>query len=590
MRGANPTRPAMVRRFFSYYRPYRRLFLLDFGCALAVGLLELGFPIATAAFIDDLLPRQEWGLILAAAAGLLFVYLLNAALNGVVNYWGHALGVGIETDMRRQAFDHLQKLSFRFFDETKTGHLITHVTKDLEEVGEVAHHGPEDVFVAVMTFLGAFALMLTVNWKLALITLAVLPVAALLTTRYGARMTRAWHALFGRVGDFNARVEDSIGGIRVVKAFANEGHERALFETDNQNYRRTKMRAYRIMTASITLGYLSTRLIQLVVMIAGTWLVIRGELSYGGFVGFLLLIEVFFRPIAKITSVLESYPKGIAGFRRFCRLIDTEPDIADRPGAVAVAGLRGDIVFSEASFGYRPDRPVLDRFNLAIRAGETVALVGPSGAGKTTIAALLPRFYELDSGSISIDGIDIRDMTQESLRSQIGLVQQDVFLFGGTIRENIAYGRLGASDEAVMDAARRARLDELIRSLPDGLDTIVGERGVKLSGGQKQRVAIARMFLKNPPILVLDEATSALDSETEQMIQRSLAELSRGRTTLVIAHRLATIQNADRIVVVGTAGIVEAGTHEALLAGGGAYRALHEAQFGRAPVPAGQPG
>ncbi|MCW5716344.1 MAG: ABC transporter ATP-binding protein [Bauldia sp.] len=572
----------LARRFFSYYAPYRRLFFLDFGCALLAGLLELAFPLSVQWFIDDLLPGQDWGWIFFAAALLLGIYVFNAVLNAVVNYWGHALGVGIETDMRRQAFDHLAKLSFRFFDDNQTGQLITHVTKDLEEVGEVAHHGPEDVFIAVMTFIGAFVLMLLVNWKLACITLAIVPVAGFLVSHYGSRMTLTWTEMFGRVGDFNTRVEESIGGIRVVKAFANESHERRLFERDNQAYRRTKLRAYAIMTGSIALSYLSTRLVQLVVLVAGTWLVIEGELSYGEFVGFILLIEVFFRPIDKITSVLESYPKGIAGFRRFLRLIDTEPDIADRPGAVAVTHLRGEIEYRDATFGYADGSTVIESLNLSIPAGTTVAFVGPSGAGKTTICSLLPRFYELRSGAITVDGIDIRDMTQQSLRSQIGIVQQDVFLFGGTLRDNVAYGKLDATDAEIMDAMRRARLDEFVAGLPAGLDTIVGERGVKLSGGQKQRVAIARMFLKNPPILILDEATSALDSATEQAIQRSLAELSHGRTTLVIAHRLATIQNADRIVVVDGRGIAEQGTHAELLARRGAYRTLHEAQFGAA--------
>ncbi len=570
----------LLRRFFSYYRPYRKLFFLDFGCALIAGLLELAFPLAVRAFVDQLLPSENWGWIAAAATALLGIYILNAVLNGIVNYWGHALGVGIETDMRRQAFNHLNKLSFRFFDNAKTGHLITHVTKDLEEVGEVAHHGPEDVFIAVMTFIGALVLMMTINVKLALITIAIVPVAVFLISHYGARMTFTWRQLFSRVSDFNARIEDSIGGIRVVKAFANEHHERGLFEADNQRYRSTKLQAYAIMTASIALSYLSTRLVQLVVLVAGTWLVIEGELSYGGFVGFLLLIEVFFRPIDKITSVLESYPKGIAGFRRFLELIDTEPDIDDPPDARAVSGLRGDIVFDNVTFGYTPEDIVIESLDVSIQAGETIALVGPSGAGKTTICSLLLRFYEPLSGAITIDGIDLRAMTQESLRSQIGIVQQEAFLFGSTLRENIAYGRLGASDEKILDAARRARLDDLIAGLPAGLDTIVGERGVKLSGGQRQRIAIARIFLKNPPILILDEATSALDSATELAIQRSLADLAVGRTSLIIAHRLATIQNADRILVVDQRRIIEQGPHKTLLAANGAYRALHDAQFG----------
>lgn len=572
----------MLRRFFSYYAPYKGLFVLDFGCAIIAGLLELGFPMAIKSFIDTLLPAQNWTLILLASIALLAIYLLNTGLMAIVNYWGHALGVGIETDMRRQAFEHLQKLPFRYYDNMKTGHIITHVTKDLEEVGEIAHHGPEDLFIAVMTFIGAFILMATVHLPLAMLTIIIVPFMTFLVSRYGARMTETWRQLFGQVGNFNARIEESVGGIRVVKAFANEAHEKQLFSHDNENYRRTKLQAYRIMTASLTLSYLSTRLIQLIVMLAGIWYVIAGELSYGGFIGFLLLIEVFFRPVAKITSVLESYPKGIAGFKRFTQLIDTVPEITDAPNARNVGPLKGDIQFNQVGFGYSPDRPILHNVNLSIRAGETVAFVGPSGAGKTTLCSLLPRFYDLSSGSITIDGIDIREMTQTSLRSQIGIVQQDVFLFGGSIRENIAYGKLNASDAEIMLAAQRARLNELIDDLPDGLDTVVGERGVKLSGGQKQRLSIARIFLKNPPILILDEATSALDTATEQAIQQSLSELSAGRTTLVIAHRLATIQNAERIVVVDNGGIIEQGSHQDLLAHSGIYASLHQAQFGYA--------
>ncbi len=570
----------MLRRFFSYYAPYKKLFYLDFGCAVVAGLLELGFPLAMKLFIDTLLPGQDWGLIAGVAVLLLVVYVINTGLMAVVNYWGHALGISIETDMRRQAFDHIQKLSFRFFDNNKTGHLIAHVTKDLEEVGEVAHHGPEDVFIAIMTFIGAFILMFTVHWKLALLTTVIVPVMTWMVSRYGARMTENWRKLFGQVGEFNARIGESVGGIRVVKAFANEDHERALFAVNNEGYKATKLNAYAYMTASLTLSYFGTRFVQLLVMVAGTYFVIRSELSYGGFVGFLLLVNVFFRPIDKITSVLESYPKGIAGFKRFTTLIDTAPDIADRPNAIAVEHLKGDIAYTDVSFGYDANGRILDRLNLTIRTGETIAFVGPSGAGKTTICSLLPRFYEVDSGAISIDGMDIRDMTQASLRAQIGIVAQDVFLFGGTIRDNIAYGRLGASDDEIMDALRRAALDEFVLSLPDGLSTRVGERGVKLSGGQKQRLAIARIFLKNPPILILDEATSALDTATEYAIQQSLAALSEGRTTLVVAHRLATIRNADRIIVVGTSGIVEDGTHQQLLARRGPYARLHEAQFG----------
>ncbi len=569
----------MISRFFAYYRPHRGLFLLDFCCAVLSGLLELAFPLAVKVFVDRLLPSQNWALILSAALGLLAIYLLNTGLQYIVNYWGHVLGISIETEMRRKIFDHLQKLSFRFYDNQKTGRLVARVTKDLEEVGEVAHHGPEDAFIAVMTFLGSFVLMFTLNAKLALITLLVVPPMMAISTRYGRAMTETMRTLFGRVGDFNARIEENVGGIRVVQAFANEDHERTLFAQDNARYRETKLDAYRLMSSSMSLSYMTMRIVQLFVMIAGAYFVLHHALTVGGFMGFLLLVNVFFRPVEKINAVLETYPKGIAGFKRYTEMLDTDPDIADAPGAVEVGHLRGAIQFERATFGYNNHKTVLRDIDLTIDPGETVAFVGPSGAGKTTLCSLLPRFYDLDSGRITVDGMDIRQMTLASLRRNIGIVQQDVFLFAGTIRENIAYGRLEATDEEIWEAARRARLEEMIAGLPDGLDTVTGERGVKLSGGQKQRMAIARMFLKNPPILILDEATSALDTETERAIQASLGELAAGRTTLVIAHRLATIQNADRIVVVDETGVAEQGRHEDLVAASGVYQRLHEAQY-----------
>jgi len=565
----------MIRRFFSYYAPWKGLFALDFSCAVLAGLLELGFPLAIRWFIDDLLPTGDWRAILLVALGLLLLYVTSTGLMAVVVYWGHMLGINIETEMRRRAFDHLQKLSFRFYDDQKTGHLLARVTKDLEEIGEVAHHGPEDLFIAVMTLAGAFGLMLWVHVPLALITAAIVPAMAWLTLRYGGRMTRTWQSLYARVADFNVRLEENIGGIRVVKAFANEDFERGLFALDNARYRSTKLDAYRIMAASTSLSHMSMRFIQLVVMIAGSHYVIDGDLSAGGFVGFLLLVGVFVRPIEKINAVIETYPKGIAGFRRYLDLLDVEPDVADRPGARPAPELKGEIRYSGVRFGYAPDRPILQGLDLAVRAGETVAFVGPSGAGKTTLCSLLPRFYDVDEGAITIDGIDIRDMTLASLRARIGIVQQDVFLFGGSIRDNIAYGRLDATPREIEDAARRARLDGLIASLPAGYDTIIGERGVKLSGGQKQRLSIARIFLKNPPIIILDEATSSLDTETEREIQQSLAELAEGRTTLVIAHRLATIRHADRIVVLDRGRVAEEGSHGHLLERNGFYSRLH---------------
>ncbi|MBK0022886.1 ABC transporter ATP-binding protein/permease [Brucella pseudogrignonensis] len=569
----------LLKRFAAYYRPHRRLFVLDFSSAVVAGLLELAFPIAVTLFIDRLLPSNQIGLVTLAALGLFLIYLVNAGLQIIVTYWGHMLGLKIETEMRRRAFDHLQKLSFGFFDNQKTGHLVAGLTKDLEEIGEVAHHGPEDMFIALMTLIGAFSLMMWVHVPLALITATIVPVAAIVTTIYGKRMIANSHALYRRVGEFNARIEENVGGIRVVQAFTNEDHERALFAENNSNYLRTKLEAYKVMATSMSLSYLSMRFVQVVVMLAGAWFVVRGELTAGGFVGYLLLVGVFFRPIDKINSIIETYPKGIAGFQRYLQFLDTRPDIADGDSSKIVARLNGNIEYHNVRFGYNADKPILDGLELSIRAGDTVAFVGPSGAGKTTICSLLPRFYEVTAGSIVVDGINIRDMTLKSLRANIGIVQQDVFLFAGSVRENIAYGRLEATEAEIIEAARRARLENVIASLPDGLDTIIGERGVKLSGGQKQRVAIARIFLKNPPILILDEATSALDTETERAIQQSLVELSEGRTTLVIAHRLATISNADHILVVENGKIAEQGSHKELLAlNNGKYRNLQTVQ------------
>lgn len=568
----------LLKRFASYYRPHRRLFVLDFSSAVTAGLLELAFPVAVTLFIDRLLPTGNLTVIGLAALGLLLVYLVSAGLQVIVTYWGHMLGIRIETEMRRKAFDHLQKLSFGFFDNIKTGHLVARLTKDLEEIGEVAHHGPEDVFIAVMTLIGAFLLMLWVHVPLALITAVILPAAAVITMYYGGRMTNTWQAIYGRVADFNARIEENVGGIRVVQAFANEDHERRLFAENNSGYQKTKLEAYRVMAAARSLSYLSMRFVQVVVMLVGAWFVVQGSLSAGGFVGFLLLLGVFFRPLDMISSVIETYPKGIAGFRRYIEFLDTRPDIADRPDAKTVERLSGNIEYRHVDFGYRPEQPIFKDLNLSIKAGETIAFVGPSGAGKTTICSLLPRFYDATGGVIAIDGVDIRDMTLKSLRSNIGIVQQDVFLFAGTIRENIAYGRLDATEAEIAEAARRAQLETVIASLPDGLDTIVGERGIKLSGGQKQRLAIARIFLKDPPILILDEATSALDTETERAIQRSLVELSKGRTTLIIAHRFATIANADRIAVIEQGRVIESGSRRELLTlENGRYKSLLQA-------------
>lgn len=564
----------MLRQFFSYYRPFMGLFWLDFGCAVLSGLLELAFPLAVAAFIDHLLPQGNWTLTLAAAAGLLALYAINAGLLTVVIYWGHKLGINIETAMRARAFDHLTRLSWRWYDRARTGKLVARVTRDLEEIGEVAHHGPEDAFIALMTFAGAFALMFWVNPRLAVIVAMIVPAMLVLVIVYGGRMTRTWRAIYSRVGDFNVRLEEALGGVRVVQAFGNEAHENHLFAADNARYRQTKLEAYRAMAASSALQYMGLRLVQVIVMVVGAGFVLSGDLTTGGFVGFLLLVGVFYRPLEKIAAVIETYPRGIAGFRRYQELLATDPEIADAPDAVEAPPLRGDIRFNGVGFAYDRGRTILDGIDLTIAAGETVAFVGPSGAGKTTLLALLPRFYEPTAGRITVDGLALSALRLHSLRRQIGLVSQDVFLFGGTLRDNIAYGRLGATDDQIRLAAARAQLDSMIDSLPEGLDTIVGERGVMLSGGQKQRVAIARAFLKNPPILILDEATSALDSQTEREIQSALDALAVGRTTLIIAHRLGTIRNADRIVVMDQGRIAETGSHADLIARNGIYARL----------------
>ncbi|WP_166000564.1 ABC transporter ATP-binding protein [Bacillus sp. Cs-700] len=569
----------MLKRFFSYYKPYKWLFILDFVSAIIVGVLELAFPLAVNQVIDQLLPEGNWGIILLACAGLLLIYLINTGLHFIVTYWGHKLGINIETDMRQKLFTHMQKLSFGYYDNSKTGHSISRLTKDLEEIGEVAHHGPEDVFVAVMTLLGSFGLMLMINWKLAVLSFIVIPLLIILAIYFNKKMTKTFRRMFQDVAEINSRVEDSIGGIRVVQAFANEHHEQEKFRENNESYRSTKLQSYKIMAQNVMSNYLLMRVVTLFTLLFGTYFVISGELTYGEFVAFILLSNILIGPIQKINAVIESYPKGIAGFKRYTEIIDTDPDIQDSEDAIEMA-LSGEIRYQDVSFGYEGYAPVLNQINLSIQPGETVAFVGPSGAGKTTLCSLLPRFYEIQGGAITINGIDVRELKLSSLRSQIGIVQQDVFLFSGTFRENIAYGNLLATDEEILEAARKAKLDEFIYRQPDGLDTVIGERGVKLSGGQKQRLAIARMFLKNPPILILDEATSALDTETEVAIQKSLEELTEGRTTLVIAHRLATIKNADRIMVVTKDGIAEQGNHQELIESSGIYSRLHKAQFG----------
>ncbi|WP_041450157.1 ABC transporter ATP-binding protein [Amphibacillus xylanus] len=570
----------MIRRFFSYYKPHKRLFIVDFASAVIVALLELFFPVAVQWFIDELLPSGNWNQVVKISILLFIAYLLSTFLQYVVTYYGHKLGLNIESDMREELFNHVQKQSFRFFDNTKTGHIMSRITNDLFDIGELAHHGPEDFFIAVMTFIGTFSIMFTINTRLTVIIMFIIPILIVLMSYSNVKMSQTWRKMYDHIADVNAQVEDAVSGVRVVQSFTNEQHEMDQFAENNNLFRSAKLMAYRVMAIVHSNIYLVMRFAILFVLVVGAWLSFNDQLSYGELVAFVLYMNVLFNPIQKISALLELYPKGMAGFRRFTELIDVEPEVEDRPGAMEATNLKGDIVFDDVTFGYeKTQAPILKNVSFNVKAGETIALVGPSGAGKTTISALIPRFYDVDRGSISIDGVDIRDYTKTSLRHQIGTVQQDVFLFTGTLKENIAYGKLDATDEEIIEAARQAHMEDFINELPDGYDTQVGERGFKLSGGQKQRIAIARMFLKNPPILILDEATSALDTETEMIIQKALNDLAKNRTTIVIAHRLATIKNADRIMVVTKDGIAEEGSHDELIEQDGIFAKLHKIQM-----------
>ncbi|MEK3976870.1 ABC transporter ATP-binding protein [Psychrobacillus sp. FSL K6-1267] len=569
----------MLKNFFSFYKPHKRLFIIDFSSAVFVAILELAFPVAVQWFIDDLLPTGNWATIVRVSIVLLFVYIISTVLQYVVSYLGHKLGINIETDMRQKLFNHVQRQSFRFFDNTKTGHIMSRITNDLFDIGELAHHGPEDLFIAIMTIIGAFTIMFNINPELAVIAIIMVPFLSIVATYGNIMMNKAWKNMYGKIADVNARVEDSVSGARVVQSFTNENFEISRFKEDNSQFRLAKLAAYKVMAGTHSSIYMMTRLVTLVVLVVGAWFSYQDYITSGELVSFILYVNVLIKPVDKITALLELYPKGMAGFKRFLELIEQEPEIVDKPNALQVQHLKGDISFDHVSFRYDDHQSVLKDINLSIQAGETVAFVGPSGAGKTTICSLIPRFYDVNEGAISIDGLNIQDLALHSLRSQIGIVQQDVFLFTGTIRENIAYGKRDATDEEIHSAAKKAHLESLIASLPDGYETQIGERGLKLSGGQKQRLAIARMFLKNPPILILDEATSALDTETEKIIQHSLMELAENRTTLIIAHRLATIRDADRVIVVTEEGIAEDGSYNELVAKDGIFARLHNIQF-----------
>ena len=569
----------MLRDFFAYYKPYKKLFMIDFGCAVISAMLELTFPFVVNRVIDTILPTGHYQTVIWVCLLLLAFYLFNMVMKYIVVYLGHKLGITIETDMRRQLFQYFQSQSFEYFDNKQTGELMSRLTSDLFEIGELAHHGPEDLFITLMSLVGAFWLMLQVHVQLAIGTVILVPILGVALAIFNKKMGRINSQVYRQLGEFNAGLSNSLSGIRVVKAFANEAHEEARFEGLIQDYRENKLKFYQTMAASSAFNYVLMRIITLIALVSGAYFTLKGELTTGQLVGFVLLANTFVKPIESINIMIETYPKGFAGFKRFRQELAKPVTVQDLADAKPAPHFQGQIEYRDVELAYDPGRPVISQLNLSIAPGESVALVGPSGAGKSSMVNLLPRFYDVTSGQVLIDGKDIREYTLSSLRQQIGIVQQDVFLFDGTIRENVLYGRLDASEAEVEEAIRAAKLDQVIEQLPDGLDTAIGERGVRLSGGQKQRLSIARIFLKNPSILILDEATSALDTKTEQYIQQSFDQLAKGRTSLVIAHRLATIQHVDRIVVVTEEGVVESGSHQELLALDGHYAALYRAQF-----------
>jgi ATP-binding cassette subfamily B protein len=573
--------------FIGYYKPHRALFFLDLACALGISLIDLSFPLVSRYSLQKLIPNKAWAAFATVIALSFAAFAIRALLQYVVTYWGHLLGVRMETDIRRDLFAHLQKLSFRFYDKTRTGHLMSRVVSDLFEIVELAHHGPEDLFISFVTLTGSFIAMTFICWQLALVLVILIPAIVVFAARRRLALSSAAIEVKKKTAGINANLESSISGIRVTRAFANEDYEIRKFLDGSALYREARGHFYKTMGSFHGGMEFATSILNVLVIAAGGAFVMSGTIDYGDLIAYTLYVNTFLAPIKKLVSFFEQYTTGMAGFERFVELMRVEPEIRDRADAKELGEVRGEIVLSDVSFSYENEVSVLRHVNLRIGAGRTVAVVGPSGGGKTTLCMLIPRFYEIKEGSIRIDGRDIRDIRLDSLREHIGIVQQDVFLFADTIRENIRYGKLDATEEEIVEAARRADIHSFIESLPAGYDTQVGERGVLLSGGQKQRVSIARIFLKNPPILILDEATSALDTATELHIQRSLEELSRGRTSLIIAHRLSTVKHADEIIYIDEEGIGEQGTHEELLAAKGRYAGLYEAQFGLQRLMAG---
>ncbi len=570
---------SLARIFFSYFRPHIKLFLLDMVCALMISLIDLAFPYVSRMCLYELIPENLYQAFFAVIAVMLAAYLLRAGLQYIVCYWGHAFGVLVEADIRQDLFSHLQTLSFGFYDKNRTGHLMSRMTAELFDITELAHHGPEDIFISGVTLIGAIVIMFTIQWRLALVMLILLPIFAVVVSINRRNMADAAKRVKQVTAGINADIESSISGFRTAKAFSNENAENEKFMKANERFKVSKKERYRAMSRFFASLEFFMCILPVTVIAVGGFLIMDGKMDYIDLITFSLYTSTFISPMRKVSTLSELLVDGIAGLSRFVDLMRIDPDLTDKPDAVDLRNVKGSIDVEDISFSYeRDDSEVLHHVSLHVNPGETVAIVGPSGGGKTTLCSLIPRFYDVHEGSIRIDGLDVRDIRQQSLRRNIGVVQQDVFLFAASIMENIRYGRPGATTDEVLEAARRAEIYDDIMAMPEGFDTYVGERGVLLSGGQKQRISIARIFLKDPPVLILDEATSALDSVTEAKIQQAFDELAKGRTTLIIAHRLSTVRNASRILVIRDGMITEQGTHEELLARNGDYAQLYNTQ------------
>ena len=568
-----------LKIFLNYYKPHIKYFVLDMFCAVLIALIDVSFPIATRSLLTTVIPQGAMRLFFYIIALMAVTYLLRYAALWFVDYWGHYFGVKVETDMRHDVFTHLEKQGFAFFDKNLTGSLMSRATTDLFEITELAHHGPEDLLTSVLTLIGSCILLLKIRWELAIVIFAFLLITIAVTIQNRKNLTKKSRLVKDKTSQINAVLENSLTGIRVTQGFTNESIEIEKFDQNNGFYQKSKKEFYKAMAgfhASIEF-FMCT--LSVIVLALGGYFILQNKMTLSDLIAANLFVAAFTTPIRKLIFFVEQYTTGMAGFNRFLEIMRTDSSIKESPDAVEILSARGNISFQNVSFSYNEQTEVLNNVNLEIKAGEHFALVGSSGGGKTTICNLIPRFYEASSGSIMLDGINIKNIKLKNLRAQIGVVQQDVFLFAGSIKENIAYGKPGATDEEIIEAAKRAEIHEDILKMPEGYNTQVGERGLKLSGGQKQRVSIARCFLKNPPILILDEATSALDTATEQKIQSAFDTLSKGRTTLVIAHRLSTIKNADKIAVIQNKGIAECGSHEELLALGGKYAELWNNQM-----------